>query len=109
MMKKIDVIIWSFKYLMLVVGLRFLKGVSAFKVFFLAQDTGYPNIVKKLENKFKILTVHKHAVAFNSATSAMNAAFYAMAANEATRVGTVGLVIPSSYRCQNFWKSNMLY
>ena len=109
MMKKIGVIIWSFKYLMLVVGLRFLKGVSAFKVFFLAQDTGYPNIVKKLENKFKILTVHKHAVAFNSATSAMNAAFYAMAANEATRVGTVGLVIPSSYQGARIFGSRICY
>lgn len=109
MMKKIVVIIWSFKYLLLIVFLRFLKGLSAFKVFLLAQDTGYPNIVKKLEIKFKMLTMHKHAVAFNSATSAMNAALYAMAANETTRVGTVGLVIPSSYQGARIFRSQIRY
>ena len=63
----------------------------------LGKDTAYPKAVRKLEENFRNLTNTKHSVAFNSGTSTTNSALYALGANDKSRVGTVGLVIPSSY------------
>ena len=50
----------------IVIITRILKGVASFKIFLLGQDTGYPTVVRKLEDKFRVFSAQKYAVSFNS-------------------------------------------
>jgi len=57
----------------------------------------YPPSVKELERKFKELTGDEFSIMFSNATSAIEAALFALGVNENSYVGTTAFVIPSSY------------
>ena len=58
------------------------------KIFFkeFQNSEGYPDVVKKFENKFKKRIGMKYALALNSGTSALHAAFYALGIKKSSKV-----------------------
>ena len=87
----------SFVLLMITILTRLLQVVRLMKPVLKGEISYYPAAVKRLEKKFSFRVGSDHALMFSNATSAIEAALFALDIGTSSRVGTTAFVIPSSY------------
>lgn len=87
----------SFLFLILTIRLRILRLFSIVVPVLRDQVSYYPASVKRVEKLFAELTDTSHAIMFSNATSAIEAALFAVGVDRSSVVGTPGFVIPSCY------------
>jgi len=87
----------SLQFLMLTIHLRIVRLLSLVVPALRDQVSYYPISVKRLEKRFARLTDTSHSIMFSNATSAIEAALFAVGVDRSSVVGTPAFVIPSSY------------
>ena len=87
----------SLQFLMLTIRLRIARLFSLVVPVLRDQVSYYPIPVKRLEKRFAKLSDCSHSIMFSNATSAIEAALFAMGIKGSSVVGAPAFVIPSSY------------